>query len=510
VTGRAWLPLALAAIGLALAGPANAETRSWLALGDSYSSGEGISNTATGVIESGQAYQFKNCKRASGVETPATAWAVAAARKRRFGRIDFVACTGAITDNAWNQVYEARRRSGREQWDVLSFSFGGNNIGFADVLKGCIDWENIGWVHYDLTPGCDVSEQQLRRRVDMLVGNTPRDPSEYFGKSDLRDLFGLASTTVRNGGDVIVVGYPHLVEEVGRWDAWRRNIVKYCSGIRAKDVPMLRSVTGYLNQQIALAVERADDEYGERGVRFHFVDISQDPYESGDANSSRHGLCTDRPWLNGISPGNANGSFHPNQLGHLAVGPVVADLVQREVSFDDAEADAGLTVNFLPDNRPRNIGALDIGRPELGDNQTIADLSEVYGEPTGIIHGQPYETGCILKWESLGLSVSPANFGAPGACEEPSAGFIQHVLINDPRWLLDGALNVGMTEAELLALYPEASTRFEGDPTFTDHLTVYALRQHGGPPGFSYPTLMAYVRSKRVVAFEVVPALAGE
>ena len=63
---------------------------------------------------------------------------------------------------------------------------------------------------------------------------------------------------------------------------------------------MLRSVTGYLNEQIGLAVLDADARHRDAGVRFHFEDIST-IYEQSESSSDRHGPCSGgTPWLNGL------------------------------------------------------------------------------------------------------------------------------------------------------------------------------------------------------------------
>lgn len=318
-----------------------AQERAWLALGDSYSSGEGIDGTPAAYSN----FLQQDCRRATGEGTSATAWAAGAYQQvhEELGlrRMSFVACTGNITDDAPVQAIEAAQAAGnREQWDLASFSFGGNNIRFADVIIGCLKPEKKSWRKFDV--GCKDTEDQLRRRIDMLVGNTDIDPAEYRGSVALPRLFDLVARRVVSGGDVVVTGYPNLFEEVDRWPGWVRKL-GVCQGILARDVPLLRSVAGYLNQQLARAVVKADQEYRGKGIRFHFVDIAADPYESGADPENRHGLCSDDPWLNGIQvdahqPGKwgyKNRSFHPNQKGHTATAKVIADFVRGHVRFDD-------------------------------------------------------------------------------------------------------------------------------------------------------------------------------
>lgn len=358
--------------------------RTWLAMGDSYSSGEGIPGTVpqgNDGVNGGRNGQGRDCRRANGQNTDATAWAVGAYRAVRaeagLAQLHFVACTGAITDEAVVQAAEARRATRQERWDLVTFSFGGNNIGFADVLKACLDVN--GWGAFDLTPGCDVTERQLRRRIDMLVGRTPLDADEYQASGTFPELLDLVGRNdVNTGGDVVVVGYPHLIEEVDRWSSWTQTL-GHCHGILAADVGMLRSATGYLNEQLALAVASADRRFRDRGIRFHFLDISRDPYEAGRRADDRHGLCSSAPWLNGVTPGTSSGdfwewgsrSFHPFQAGHTATADVLASFIRDNVRFDDgvvALTASGSGVAEVAFEEPAGSLSLDLpavlGRPD--------------------------------------------------------------------------------------------------------------------------------------------------
>lgn len=313
--------------------------RSWLALGDSYSSGEGIDGTPA----SPSTYLGQECRRATGEGTDKTAWAAGAYQDVRedmgFSTMDFVACTGNISDDAATQIREATATGERTSWDVVTFSFGGNNIRFADVIIGCVK-PRLGWSNFH---GCDVTGDQLRKRVDMLVGKTPIDPYEYAGQVTLPALYDQVAEHVNPGGDVVVVGYPNLIEEPGRW-GWLARKTGLCEGVSADDVPMLRDVDAYLNDQIGKAVAEADARHRAAGVRFHFVDIAKNPYELDGDQRNRHGRCGGDPWLNGLQfdahqPGTTWGykkrSFHPNQTGHTNTGRVIAEYLRNNVTFDD-------------------------------------------------------------------------------------------------------------------------------------------------------------------------------
>jgi hypothetical protein len=306
-------------------GTAGAESTalSWWALGDSYSSGEGIPGTeAPGQGE-------PQCSRASGVGTDAKAWAVVARDRlsqQRFSQWAFVPCTGAISSDVPGQVREARTTSGTEYADLITLSMGGNDVFFADIIAACIDLA-ASWS--SLVPGCDVDESTLRGRVDMLVGTRDQVDNHYRGLT-LPVLYDRLASTMRPGGVVVVMGYPQLVEEPTRWESWRRNLASVCSGVQQSDVPMLRSAAAYLNEQTAIAVDQANQRWASRGVRFEWRDLASGVYETSEDPDHRHGLCSRDAWINGITTGLSNGdfrterSFHPTQAGHTATGEWLA------------------------------------------------------------------------------------------------------------------------------------------------------------------------------------------
>lgn len=338
--------------------------RAWLALGDSYSSGEGIKGTPPSFSP-----QFgRDCLRATGDGIPQTAWAAGAYQqvREKFGMATqrFVACTGAIVDDAPKEVAEAlaaeqAEGTGRTTWDLVSFSFGGNNIKFSDVIMGCLGLDFKSWRGHRPT-GCVATEEQLRERVRMLVGQTPVKPGEYEGRRTLPELFDSMPGVVTPGGDVVVLGYPNLIEDPARWPKWRT----HCSGVDNDDVPMLRTVGAYLNEQIRNAVAAANLRHP--GIRFHFLDIAHDPYERDGEPENRHGRCTKDDWINGLQfdlneAGHRvykNRSFHPHQKGHTATASVVANYVRDNVKFDD-----------MPRENPNELVAAYVSAPESGQQR---------------------------------------------------------------------------------------------------------------------------------------------
>ena len=305
----------------------------WLALGDSYSSGEGLAGTDPPGVGNPE------CARANG-RTGAEAWAVVAydqvwGRSTLQNNQVFTACTGAVSssddpsqNDAEAQIEEAQQWLDGTEATVVSFSFGGNDIGFGGVLKDCIDVPGgeTSWVKFG--SGCDIDETEMRSRIDMLVGNRKISGS-YYAAEALPALYDLVAENTAPGGHVFVLGYPQIVEDLGRWPSVNRYYWQSCQRIRNKDVAMLRSATGYLNEQIGRAVLAADERHPD--MHFHFLDVSQ-VYESDEG---RHALCSPDPWLNGVTVSGRSGdfrllrSFHPTQAGYSETGKKLADKIRE-------------------------------------------------------------------------------------------------------------------------------------------------------------------------------------
>lgn len=355
--------------GAPAAGASDAGSLTWLAIGDSVSSGLGLSPREEAPSSWG-----KDCYRATSGRD--VAWPVQAAREldQAGDEVDqqFTACSGTVTDDWAREVAEGYQRAGvtlstpttdsgipmessplvREiveladsgrRWDVISVSFGANNIDSGAFVEGCIDisisggrdldWGDAGW------GGCDASRETIRQQVDALAGNAPstdmvngRVPLVAHAGDDLRDLLPMYDSLARfvnPGGVVIVVGYPQLVEAPERTlasELWKvpehlLASIGNCTGIAYHDIPTVRWAFSQLNTGIEHAVEQADSTWAPQRVRFRFIDTATDVFET---ERGRHGLCTRDPWIGDTSQLSSGGAMHPNAAGHAALGRAVA------------------------------------------------------------------------------------------------------------------------------------------------------------------------------------------
>ncbi len=308
--------------------PATGGRLTWLVVGDSYTSGEGTQGT-TSVSDPTQ-----RCAQATGVGMNAASWPVVAkasvrAYQPRFrDDLSFAACSGQTTDDLLTQIGSV----GGGTWDFATLSFGGNNIGFSSVLLDCITLD--AWESLREKCGSDT-EANLRARIDALVGKRDLDVAGYTAGTTVNQAYEQLARHMNSGGQVVVAGYPQLFADPGRWGPVD-GFLKACQGFDAPDVRMLRGVTGYLNQQLGLAVSAANQGPAAkaRHVTFHFLDLST-TYEP--PGTTGHGLCGDGAWLNGWSRHLKTASFHPTQVGYNAAGSALAAFVRsKKMTWPDA------------------------------------------------------------------------------------------------------------------------------------------------------------------------------
>ena len=357
--------LVTAAPPQAAAGPGPARMISWLVAGDSYSSGQGLP------------YETGLCAQAT-YQSPAEpgAWGIDAAHLLAAdgtitlapGSPHMVACTGYHSAQFFDASSgnPAEWHSGDPTYDLVSLTFGGDDVGFSSVIRSClgVSWAGVttglpslldnvpngvsnpagipgnilvdyeAWVHDPLVH-CP-SNSQLRSRI------ASKQPSYQ------KHLLAIATGAVTPGGNVVVLGYPELVEDPAQWLPADK-LLGMCQGIRPADARELRGLSGDLNATIAETVKTLDAIPANKrnDVTFTYVDVNTgDPSQGipyADPNlfepntGPRHNLCAAQEWLNGITVNPhatpistlMNRSFHPNQEGNDAMARLVEQVFGR-------------------------------------------------------------------------------------------------------------------------------------------------------------------------------------
>jgi hypothetical protein len=299
-----------------IAAPAQAARRlSWLAAGDSYSSGEGLPH-ATG--------HCAQARPGSGSE----AWPFAAhdglgKTQPALASPTFTACTRATTAQFFdskkikyylkNVTLPAEWNPSMGRFDLVSFTFGGDDVRFADVIIQCVTKPALRLS----CPG----DALLRKRI------------AEFGRGYGAFLRKVANQAVVRGGNILVLGYPELIEKPSLWSARAR--VLGCGHLTPTDADELRGLAGDLNATLGANVAEVNRQHP-KGVHLTFVDVTSggsagispvDPNLFEPATGSRHEVCSSKPWINPLSAiDRKNGSYHPKQAGQNAMGALAAQV----------------------------------------------------------------------------------------------------------------------------------------------------------------------------------------
>jgi hypothetical protein len=287
----------------------------------------------------------------------------------------FTACTGHHVDDLyirndpgrgslWEWAVE-QAGGGQPRFDVITLTFSGNDLGFADILIDCyaplghdVERGAGSWIDRvrngaERATGCDVTEDELRTRLEAFTADgdnggdrkcaaagTCATATDRFliddggpggaGSKVTGSLATLYSTIVERHltrrGRLVVVGYPRLFAPSGEWKA---RYGRRCAGFSRGDANMLGRVAEYFDTIIHQQVNRANAAIG--GDRIAFVSALDlfGGRESQRDPEAGHEVCGNgEDWLNAWwadgSGKRVDASFHPHELGHAAEAKEVA------------------------------------------------------------------------------------------------------------------------------------------------------------------------------------------
>jgi hypothetical protein len=286
ITGMVALALGAGAIRPAPARAADPGPGSYVALGDSYSAGDGV------------APYLNICDQS------ATAWPATVSHFLRLSgsQFSFRACTGAklndpngsrdpngflLGDLTGPEQVSANPPAGGTvgTWpaqentlipgtQLVTLSFGGNDVGFEQVLKDCIFFNN---------QLCEATDAPQLDENIATIGNTLVKAYEEIAR--------LAPTA-----RIIVMGYPR----------WFPNVPP-----PGCDPVALRVL--WMNQEI----QSLDSAIQAAVIRAYQAGVKHIEYVSGSYDAfTGHELCTASPYLHAAVLSNLVSSFHPNQGGN--------------------------------------------------------------------------------------------------------------------------------------------------------------------------------------------------
>jgi lysophospholipase L1-like esterase len=276
--------IACAALATAPAGAAVPRV-TYVALGDSYSAGEG-----NGPFDG-------DCHRATRSDS--------AYPRMLPGLVDYLsapsfhACTGAVSADVWRR--RQPNRSGQRvqttyvnhSTRLVTLTIGGNDLGFSSIVAKC------------LLP-TDCTESDLADEV--RAGLTTIGPKLVNTYEQVRERMD-------PGGYLVVAGYPHIFASGPDSD---------CKPfISVHEAAWIDSIVDSGNAKIAAAVHSAQLQSG----NVSYVNVTGD--------FAGHELCTEDQWLYGIHPtldGGPNlikGSYHPTRSGQRAYANAFAAFFRR-------------------------------------------------------------------------------------------------------------------------------------------------------------------------------------
>ena len=419
----------------------------WLAAGDSYSSGEGLPHS-TGP-----------CAQAN-PGSGSRAWTQAAYQdlgpdKSGFQVPTLAACTGAQSwrffEPGTSIVHVFHQRTLPAEWSramgrfgLVTFTFGGDDLDFGGVVKQCIGLPFAA--KYPSDPGHRCPKDSLLRTN-----------IASFGKGFAQLLRTIATDAVTTGGRILVLGYPELIEAPSLWPQKNRQL-GHCAdlagtlGLRSADAYEIRGLAGDLNATIGRDVAAVNPEHPNQ-VQLAFVDVNSggsvgiardDPHLFEPSRGVRHNLCSQAPWLNGVTTiDGGNGSFHPNQAGENAMGALAAAAL---VHLHWTQQPLSLLIRG---------GDSFAGVPNPA---TLAQVIARFGQPS-TMRGDGSGVDCYATWLSPGITALFQDFGATSAqplCQ-PAASFnLSDILLTGGRWITDRGVGIGAPLAALVNSYPEA------------------------------------------------------
>jgi lysophospholipase L1-like esterase len=264
--GVALLVVLAAVFSLALGAPAASATTA--SLGDSYSSGEGAGPFDAGTQKSGG----NGCDRSS------NAWP----RLLGVPEENHFACSGAKTIDFYetkkestSQLERLRALAARESISKVYVTIGGNDLGFASIIKSCVIYDCLR----------HMGKKELPKLHDHVRPAVTKALQE--------------TKAAAAGGQVIMVGYPNLIPSNG-------SQFVNCGWLTDAEKVRVWKLEDSLDTALSEAASNA-------GVSFVSI---------GDSLKG-HELCTHDSWMNPVASAGVHGGGHPNAVGQKAIADAV-------------------------------------------------------------------------------------------------------------------------------------------------------------------------------------------
>ena len=305
---------------------------SYAALGDSYSSGEGVppyvdpSDTLfSGCHRSTEAYPRL-------LSIPGSMLPIAQRQRAEF---DFLACSGAVTDDVtafgtgqnlspfglgddFILPQMAAENGINDERDLITITIGGNDAQFARILVYCLTHSNC----HSLRPFDPYTDLELGEVLSLLLIPYVKNKVKLIHQ-ELKGYTPNATT--------LVLGYPMLV---GGNECSQASMPFFPdSKLSTSEQEWIREANQLLNE----ALEQSAKETG-----LHFVAV--------DTLFRGHEVCGNSvPWIHGVKVPDLKSSFHPTRTGQHMLAKAARDyLASIQTGWPHGYHDSGLPVNPPP------------------------------------------------------------------------------------------------------------------------------------------------------------------
>ncbi len=249
----------------------------YVALGDSYSSGYGLPDAAG------------PCDRSSEYSYP-----VRIQQSAQFGSFTDVSCAGARTRDFYTAQNGSNPRqldAVSEDTDVVTFTIGGNDLGFTDIITDCATDGDCR----DAYGGPGMPD--LMTKISGPVGD------------DIQQAMADAAAAAPNA-EIFVLGYPDLLPASPTGSAWTFSCMPTSLVVSSAERTDLRAVQLALNEEIAMRASAA-------GATLHYVDTY--------TPSVGHDLCSSDPWVSVLN------IYHPTVTGMLAMALLAQQAIDAQL-----------------------------------------------------------------------------------------------------------------------------------------------------------------------------------
>lgn len=273
----------------------------YVAMGDSFSSGEGLGAPYEAGTDDDFAPSPNHCHRNTNAYGPLLSRAHGL---HGLKSLTFVACSGATTDdlihpNIANGGEPAQITRVGPATKTITLTIGGNDLGFADVLTRCV----TGPGNPHAKAGCTQSaslRQDAAERLAVLAGTRPdKNGQATIRTPDGRPIWSLPGILKRlhaaaPQARIYFAGYPHLFGDLPDRYTGDPASAAFCRvdplhEVAYEDAQWINLITDELDLTIKRAVANARASH----IAAEFVDVI--PGFAG------HGLCDAKAsWINGL------------------------------------------------------------------------------------------------------------------------------------------------------------------------------------------------------------------